>query len=177
MYRNAELRTYQYYVNPTWTGGVYASPSIAGSRSVSFKSGDQFIYSCAIYFGDHSPGSLIAGTWAAMQYMGSEYVICRFCFTQRAVSYIYSVHSGYLESCKSIVGATRAIAKTITTDIPELYVLGNPPASVVAFASKHPQVNIREVGDVMSKKGWHLNAIVQPAAVHIAVTVSNTPFS
>ncbi|THH02258.1 hypothetical protein EW026_g556 [Hermanssonia centrifuga] len=132
MYRNAELRTYQYYVNPTWTGGVYASPSIAGSR----------------------PGSLIAGTWAAMQYMGSD---------------------GYLESCKSIVGATRAIAKTITTDIPELYVLGNPPASVVAFASKHPQVNIREVGDVMSKKGWHLNAIVQPAAVHIAVTRLTVP--
>ena len=32
MYRNAELRKFQYYVNPTWTGGLYASPSIAGSR-------------------------------------------------------------------------------------------------------------------------------------------------
>ena len=32
MYRDAELRKYQYYVNPDWVGGVYASPSIAGSR-------------------------------------------------------------------------------------------------------------------------------------------------
>lgn len=28
-----------------------------------------------------------------------------------------------------------------------------------------------EVGDAMSRKGWHLNAISNPAAVHIAVTV------
>ena len=35
MYRDAELRRYQYYVNPTWMGGVYASPSIAGSRYTS----------------------------------------------------------------------------------------------------------------------------------------------
>lgn len=32
MYRDAGLRRYQYYVNPSWMGGVYASPSIAGSR-------------------------------------------------------------------------------------------------------------------------------------------------
>lgn len=32
MYRDSELRKHQYYVNPDWVGGVYASPSIAGSR-------------------------------------------------------------------------------------------------------------------------------------------------
>lgn len=51
MYRTAELRHYQYYVNPSWpgesfpivpvilhlltplnAGGVYASPSMSGSR-------------------------------------------------------------------------------------------------------------------------------------------------
>lgn len=133
MYRNAELRTYQYYVNPSWTGGVYASPSIAGSR----------------------PGSLIAGTWAALQYMGTD---------------------GYLESCRAIVGAAKTIASRIGKEIPELYVLGNPPASVVAFASTDPKMtNIHEIGDVMSKKGWHLNAISQPAALHIAVTRLTLP--
>lgn len=68
MYRSADLRRYQYYLNPTWSGkhypgvcvqimtsivhkgGVYASPSMSGSR----------------------PGSLIAGAWAAMQYMGQR---------------------------------------------------------------------------------------------------------
>ncbi|KAI0339920.1 PLP-dependent transferase [Trametopsis cervina] len=132
MYRDAELRKFQYYVHATWMGGLYASPSIAGSR----------------------PGALLAGTWAAMQYMGSE---------------------GYLESCRSIVGATKNIAKMIKAEIPELYVLGNPPASVVAFASKHPKVSAHEVGDRMSKKGWHLSAIANPDACHIAVTRLTVP--
>ncbi|PFH53702.1 hypothetical protein AMATHDRAFT_54119 [Amanita thiersii Skay4041] len=127
MYRDAELRKHQYYINPNWTGGVYASPSISGSRS----------------------GALIAGTWAVMQHVGS---------------------SGYLESCRSIVTTTRKIADAIRTEIPEIYVLGSPPASVVAFASKHPKVNALEVGDAMSKRGWHLNALAGPPAVHIAVT-------
>lgn len=51
-------------------------------------------------------------------------------------------------------------------------VLGNPPASVVAFAPVHgSKLNVLAVGDTMSKKGWHLNAISNPAAVHIACTV------
>ncbi|KAF8893555.1 pyridoxal phosphate-dependent transferase [Infundibulicybe gibba] len=127
MYRDAELRKYQYYVNPHWSGGVYASPSISGSR----------------------PGALIAGTWAVMQYMGSE---------------------GYLESCRAIVTCARTIAEAIRTSIPELYILGSPPASVVAFGSKHPKVNVLEVGDAMGRRGWHLNALSGPAAVHIACT-------
>ncbi|KAJ7902192.1 pyridoxal phosphate-dependent transferase [Mycena olivaceomarginata] len=101
MYRDAELRRYQYYVNPDWSGGVYASPRLSGL------------------------GALIAGKWAAMQYMGSN---------------------GYLESCRAIVTCARTIADTI------LYILGSPPASV------------------MSQRGWHLNALTGPAAVHIACT-------
>jgi len=53
MYRNAELRRFQYYVAPKWPGGVYASPSMAGSR----------------------PGAILAGTWAVMQAMGQEFVL------------------------------------------------------------------------------------------------------
>jgi glutamate/tyrosine decarboxylase-like PLP-dependent enzyme len=79
---------------------------------------------------------------------------------------------GYLESCRNIVLATRRIADIISSsEIPELYVLGDPPASVVAFGSQHPDVNVLEVGDAMSRKGWHLNSLSGPAAVHIAVTV------
>nr|GAT58568.1 sphinganine-1-phosphate aldolase [Mycena chlorophos] len=127
MYRDEELRRYQYYVYPDWMGGVYASPSLSGSR----------------------PGALIAGTWAAMQYMGT---------------------SGYLESCRAIVTCARTIADRIVASVPELYILGSPPASLVAFASKHPKVNIMEVGDRMSARGWHLNALTGPPALHIACT-------
>lgn len=34
MYRSSELRRFQYYVITDWAGGVYASPSMAGSRCV-----------------------------------------------------------------------------------------------------------------------------------------------
>jgi len=84
-----------------------------------------------------------------MQYMGSD---------------------GYLASCRDIVTCARRIANTITTSMPELYVLGSPPASVVAFGARDRTVNVYEVGDRMAKKGWHLNALSGPAAVHIACT-------
>ena len=83
----------------------------------------------------------------------------------------YLHYRGYLASCREIVTATRTIADAITDDIPELYVLGNPPASVVAFGSKHPNVDPLEVGDGMSRRGWHLNGLSQPKSVHIACTV------
>ncbi|KDQ21883.1 hypothetical protein BOTBODRAFT_26291 [Botryobasidium botryosum FD-172 SS1] len=131
MYRTAELRKYQYYVYPNWPGGVYASPSMAGSR----------------------PGSIIAGTWAALHYIGEE---------------------GYIESCRSIVDCARQIETAIRDEIPELYVLGEPAASVVAFGSRGT-VDVLEVGDMMSKRGWHLNGLTKPAAVHIACTRLTVP--
>ena len=67
--------------------------------------------------------------------------------------------------------ATRTIADAISDDIPELYVLGNPPSSVVAFGSKHPKVDVLEVGDAMGRRGWHLNGLNDPKSVHIACTV------
>ncbi|TPX58172.1 hypothetical protein PhCBS80983_g03321 [Powellomyces hirtus] len=48
MYRAKEYRDYQYFVTTEWPGGIYASPSIAGSR----------------------PGALIAGCWAALIHFG-----------------------------------------------------------------------------------------------------------
>ena len=116
------------------TGGVYGSPSIAGSR----------------------PGATIAATWAVMQYIG---------------------HDGYLESCRSIVTCAKTIESAIKAEIPELYILGSPPASVVAFGAKSDKLSVLEVGDAMSKRGWHLNALSEPSAVHIACTVGCYSYS
>ncbi len=87
-----------------------------------------------------------------------------------------STRRGYIESCKKIVSTARQIANAITEDIPELYVLGNPPASVVAFGSNDPKVDPLEVGDAMSRRGWHLNGLSDPKSVHIACTVSFSVF-
>ncbi|GHJ90127.1 hypothetical protein NliqN6_6529 [Naganishia liquefaciens] len=129
MYRDADLRKYQYYIQPDWAGGVYASPSMAGSR----------------------PGSIIAGAWAVMTHLGQ---------------------SGYAQSCEVIIGAARRLKTALHQDpvlSADLYVLGDPLVSVVAFGSD--TVNIYAVGDAMGKKGWHLNALADPAALHLAVTM------
>lgn len=70
-----------------------------------------------------------------------------------------------------IVTAARTFAAQLKTRFPtDLYVLGNPRVSVVAFASK--TINIYALGDAMSKKGWHLNGLMNPPALHMAFTVS-----
>jgi sphinganine-1-phosphate aldolase len=101
-----------------------------------------------------------------MHYMGEECVIRhQYCLTSHVAP------RGYIASCRDIVGAAKAIEEAIQNSFPELYVLGKPPASVVAFGSRTPSLNILEVGDKMSKKGWHLNALQNPPGLHIACTV------
>jgi sphinganine-1-phosphate aldolase len=129
LYRNQELRTYQYFVTPNWPGGVYASPSMAGSRA----------------------GSIIAGCWASMMAQGEN---------------------GYIDACHKIVGAAKNIESAIREDVDlniDLHVIGRPLVSVVAFTSS--TIDIYAVADGMSSKGWHLNALQNPPAIHVAVTL------
>ncbi|TGZ83988.1 PLP-dependent transferase [Ascodesmis nigricans] len=125
VFRTKKLRQYGYFISATWTGGVYASPSLAGSRA----------------------GSLIAGTWASLMKLGED---------------------GYVSSCREIIGAAKIIEGHIREKFhPDLYVLGEPLLSVVAFSSK--TLDIYDVADEMSSLGWHLNALQDPPAIHIAV--------
>ncbi|XP_051504453.1 sphingosine-1-phosphate lyase 1-like isoform X2 [Myxocyprinus asiaticus] len=50
LYCDRKYRHYQYFVAPDWQGGIYASPSMAGSR----------------------PGGIIAACWATMMHMGEN---------------------------------------------------------------------------------------------------------
>ena len=50
IYRNEDLRKYQFFVYADWPGGLYGSPSMAGTR----------------------PGGSIAAAWALMKYLGEE---------------------------------------------------------------------------------------------------------
>ena len=50
MYSSKQLRSKQFFVSTDWQGGIYASPSIAGSR----------------------PGGIIAATWATMLTFGMD---------------------------------------------------------------------------------------------------------
>lgn len=50
LYKTTELRRYQYYVDVNWPGGLFASPTMQGTR----------------------PGGVIASAWAAMMALGED---------------------------------------------------------------------------------------------------------
>lgn len=50
MYSEKKYRYYQFFVSTDWQGGIYASPTMAGSR----------------------PGGIIAGCWATMMHIGED---------------------------------------------------------------------------------------------------------
>jgi glutamate/tyrosine decarboxylase-like PLP-dependent enzyme len=127
LYRGHGLRRHQYYLTAEWPGGLYVSPTMAGSR----------------------PGALSAACWAALVSTGE---------------------SGYL-------AATRRILETATTikdgirAIPGMRILGDP-LWIVAFASD--EVDIFQVLAAMGRRGWSLNPLNHPPALHIAVTLRHT---
>ncbi|KNG90714.1 sphinganine-1-phosphate aldolase BST1 [Aspergillus nomiae NRRL 13137] len=131
LYRNRSYRNYQYFIFPNWSGGAYASPSMAGSR----------------------PGSLIASSWATLMKMGE---------------------SGYINSCRQIVGAAKKFETAILTHpslIPHIGIIGHPMASVIAFTSTNKEIETYDIADAMDARGWHLNALQSPPAIHCAFTI------
>jgi sphinganine-1-phosphate aldolase len=127
LYRNSNLRKYQYFNFTDWPGGIYMSPGLSGSRS----------------------GGIVAATWAAMVSLGEE---------------------GYLEVADGIFKTAAAIRAGIES-IPELEVIGDP-TFLVAFRS--PALNIYHVNDHLIARGWRLNALQLPPALHFCVTRPNT---
>ncbi len=127
LYRNSELRRYQYFNYTGWPGGIYLSPGLSGSRS----------------------GGIVAATWAAMVSLGEE---------------------GYLDIAARIFETAAAIRDGIRS-IPELEVIGDP-SFLVAFRS--PALDIYHVNDALIEKGWRLNALQLPPALHFCVTRPNT---
>ena len=127
LYRGAELRSHQYFTATEWPGGLYFSPTLAGSR----------------------PGGLSAACWAAMVATGED---------------------GYLEATRRVLETGAAIRDGIAA-IPQLRVLGDP-LWVIAFASD--TVDVYRVLEHMTRRGWSLNGLHRPAAVHLCVTLRHT---
>jgi sphinganine-1-phosphate aldolase len=127
LYRGAELRSHQYFTATEWPGGLYFSPTLAGSR----------------------PGGLSAACWAAMVATGED---------------------GYLEATGRVLQTGATIRDGIAA-IPQLRVLGDP-LWVVAFASD--TVDVYRVLEQMTRRGWSLNGLHRPAAVHLCVTLRHT---
>ncbi len=127
LYRNAELRHFQYFTSTDWPGGLYFSPTMAGSR----------------------PGALSAACWAALVTMGED---------------------GYLRAAKAILETADKIKAGIRA-IPELQLIGDP-LFVLAFTSE--TLDVFQVMEYLARKGWSLNGLHSPSAVHLCVTLRHT---
>uniref|UniRef100_A0A0K0DMZ0 sphinganine-1-phosphate aldolase n=1 Tax=Angiostrongylus cantonensis TaxID=6313 RepID=A0A0K0DMZ0_ANGCA len=123
MYRSKELLHYQYFSIAEWTGGIYATPTICGSRA----------------------GANSAVAWTTLLFFGKN---------------------EYRKRCAAIISNTRKIAAGIEK-ISGLE--GN--VSVVAFKSS--SLNIYAVSDKMSTRGWNLNTLQNPNAIHICLTYNH----
>jgi len=92
------------------------------------------------------PASAIAAAWAVMNYLGEE---------------------GYLERAR-VVAQTSTALKAGISSIDGLQLVGDPPASLMAFCSD--QYDMGAIGDVMDSRGWHLDRQERPPALHMMVT-------
>ncbi len=127
LYRDPELRRHQYFVAVDWPGGLYASPTLAGSRA----------------------GGLVAACWAAMVATGE---------------------GGYLEATRRILKTAATIRRGVD-GIRGLRLLGES-LFVVAFTAEG--LDVYRVMDAMARRGWNLNGLQRPPAVHLCVTLRHT---
>jgi sphinganine-1-phosphate aldolase len=125
LYRGEDLRHQQFFTFTDWPGGLYATPSFAGSR----------------------PGGLSAACWAAMVSIGEQ---------------------GYLDATRGILDAAAAIKAGIA-EIDGVEVIGDPLFDV-AFRATAGGLDIYRVLDEMSGRGWSLNGLQRPPALHICCT-------
>jgi glutamate/tyrosine decarboxylase-like PLP-dependent enzyme len=127
LYRGQELRHYQYFTATDWPGGLYCSPSFAGSR----------------------PGALSAACWATLISIGE---------------------AGYLDATKRILQTADRIKSGIK-EIPGITLIGDP-LFVIAFQSQ--EMDVYRIMDAMTERGWNLNGLHKPAAVHLCITLRHT---
>jgi glutamate/tyrosine decarboxylase-like PLP-dependent enzyme len=91
------------------------------------------------------PGGAIAASWAVLHRLGYE---------------------GYQDIAREVMGATRRIRAGVER-IDGVHVVGDPHASILAIASD--AVDIYEVGDRLTEKGWHLDRQQFPPSLHLTV--------
>ena len=105
-------------------------------------------------------GGLIASTWAAILATGE---------------------SGYLAGARDIIRTATTIRDGIRDGIPELEVIGDPTFLVAFKAAGDPSdpadphgIDIYHVNDALTARGWRMNALQLPPALHFCVTRPNT---
>ncbi len=106
------------------------------------------IFASTTFMGTKSGGP-VAGAWAVMKHFGRE---------------------GYRELAGEVMKTTKRLQEGIS-QFEDLEVISNPEMSVMAISSA--KGNIFNIGDALEAKGWHLDRLQFPNALHITVTQLN----
>jgi glutamate/tyrosine decarboxylase-like PLP-dependent enzyme len=99
-------------------------------------------------------GGLIAATWAAMVTIGEQ---------------------GYLDAAERIFSTAARIRASVDS-VEELAVMGDP-TFLVAFRTNPDLLDdmaIFHVNDALVERGWRMNGLHHPPALHFCVTLPNT---
>lgn len=96
-------------------------------------------------------GGLIAATWAAMVTIGE---------------------AGYLDIARRIFD-TGAEIRAAVEALPELAVVGDP-TFCIAWRSAADEIDVYHVNDGLKDRGWRMNSLQLPPALHFCVTLPNT---
>jgi sphinganine-1-phosphate aldolase len=106
------------------------------------------IFASTTFMGTKSGGP-VAGCWAIMNHFG---------------------RNGYREIVKDVMDTTQRIRAGIA-GFDSLDIIGNPDMSLLAFTSKTG--NIFNIGDALHRKGWYLDRLQFPDALHMTITRLN----
>ncbi len=149
LYRNKELRRHQYFVYTEWPGGIYGSPSVAGTR----------------------PGGAIAAAWAVMNYLGEEGYLE---ITREVMATTKKFQQGINDiPSLRVLGEPHMSVLSIASDDLDVYTLGDemavrgwhldrqqyPSSLHLTVTRAHSQSvdqflsDLREAADIVRKKG------------------------
>ena len=145
---SADTHKYGYALKGTSTL-MYRTKALRAHQWFTYPDWPGGLYLSPGFAGSRS-GGLIASTWASLVLTGQE---------------------GYRDAARRIHDAARQIVDGICDGIPELTVFGEP-LFLVAFASD--EVDIYLVNDELKRRGWRMNALQLPPALHFCVTRPNT---
>lgn len=145
---SADTHKYGYALKGTSTL-IYRSKALRAHQWFTYPDWPGGLYVSPGFSGSRS-GGLIASTWASLVLTGKE---------------------GYRQAAREIYDAAQLIVEGIRATIPELQVIGDP-IFLLAFASD--EVDVYLVNDELKRRGWRMNALQLPAALHFCVTRPNT---
>jgi sphinganine-1-phosphate aldolase len=141
--------THKYGYAPKGTGVMlYRSRDLRRRQYFTYADWPGGLYASPGIAGSRS-GGLIAATWAALVTLGER---------------------GYLEIAERIFRAGAEIRAAVDA-LGELRVMGDP-TFCVAFRSE--EIDVYHVNDALKDRGWRLNSLQLPPALHFCVTLPNT---